>query len=392
MPAVASISIEYGKFSSFTQTPPNNGPFINPVNSRVFAQYALYNRDYPDQNFKIDDNTYLSYLGGFLTEDSKINFKNSDFEIRNTTASRGGNLYVSGTSKFFSNINVADIDGNPKNNIRNVRRIKDVNDLKVTAYDSDALSVGDFKKYLYHPGMIVYYKGTLDSIRSTLPFWRICAPPDSGQIYTTPEGQTVVVPNLFSKFIPCSQPVDTVPDGGSYKTENTGGFDAIQLTLDEMPIHNHSIVLTITGQEDPVLGGAQTFRAGNADDSSGKVNLSYSQARLCNYKGGSCKCTVGHVGRRRRCDVDFLGVEIWCGTTVTCSRGGPNYDYVAAVNVTSVTSLNINSYSYRLLKHQYFPARITRQGETLKGNDVSHENRPMFYTLIPIIYVGEARP
>jgi hypothetical protein len=385
MPAVASISIEYGSFSSFTQTPPNNGLYINPVNSRTLAQYALYNRDFPDENFKLSDNEYLSYVGGFLTEEDKINFKNSDFILRNTTNQQGGNLYVSGTSKFFSNINVADIDGNSKNNIRNVRRIKDVGDLRVTTYDTDAMTVGDFKNYLYQPGMIVYYKGTLDSIRANLPFWRVCAPPDAGQTFTTPAGQTVTVPNLFSKFIPAAQPTDVTPPGNSYKTTETGGYDAIKLSVEEMPKHNHNIILRISGDEDPQLGGIQTFRK-----SGGTITQEYSRARACSYKGASCTCGMEHIGKKRHCwDGGVTGISEICASTVTCKRTGPFISFVNAVDVTSVTGISITGYLHRVIKNKPFPAKIVRQGELFKGSSLSHENRPMFYTLIPIIYVGK---
>jgi hypothetical protein len=395
MPIVATISLDFARFSSFAETPPNQGLYRNPVSPRNFARYSLYNRDFPLENFKINDNAYLTYEGGFLTEDDKINFKNSDFEIRTVAGTnQGGNLFVSGSSKFFSNIDILTRDGEPKNHVTNVRRLQDVNDLKVNTYDTDAMTVGDFKNYMYQPGMIMFFRGTFDFIRNNLPYWRICALPDANQTVTSYTGQQVTIPNLLGKFFPGSQPVDVLnPTPNGYLTGNIGGHDAIKLTLEETPIHNHNVKISLTGQEKPTLTGHTTFF-----NTGGTITVSNSYARTCSVLNKTCTCGCKETGRRTSCTCgevcEPFGGNCWCcgrKTTVFCGGTGPNVTTTAPSNVTSVTSLNITTYKWRTIKSNHIPALITSQGESDRGGGLAHENRPQFYTLIPIIYVGVAR-
>lgn len=408
MGAVASINIDYARIGDFDQPLPLD---VKPLNPITVAQYCLYNREFPD--FKLFDTPYLSYPGGFVTENDKITFKNSDLTIRrisSSASSAGGNLTVSGNANFFRNINLLTESGQIFNTVRNIRRLNNLEELNSASYNTEPIAIGDFKRFFFQPGMITWYNGTYENVVTNMPFWRVCGPPDSGitsQVrYADGSTGTITVPNLFSKFIPGGVPSDRT--SALYKTGQTGGVDAVRLSIQEMPIHNHSVLLSTINTGAPALGGVTKFLNGSGTVTSANNAI----ARTCSYKSyscGGCRCGSSNcqdvcvarcTGCRwrvcvfRRCWCVIPGSRFCCryqrqGTCRTIANCA--FSYTGAVNVTMVTSVTVTNYNFRRLKFSTTAPSITTQTEENRGSGLAHENRPMFYGLIPIIYVGVLR-
>lgn len=400
MAAVATINVDYAKISDFDQTIPLDQKPLNPL---TLANYLLYNRDYSTSNYGINNHQYLAYEGGFLTQGDKVNFKKSDFFIRKSVNSTsGGNLSVSGSSLFLSNINLTSEDNKILNTAKNVRLLTDVTELNSTIYDKDAISLYDFKRFFYQPGMMVYYNGSWENLRDNMPFWRICAPPDSGSVvnvvYANGTKGSVVVPNLIGKFIPGAS-----YNGSSYNIGAAAGVDAVQITEDQMPIHNHSIVVTVSGDERPVFssspvaskfysgGGIITTTAGRTQ----ACSVAYATCHCsCDARGCSCDCSCRRGADRAcrngcNCDDPECGDGgVQCSTE--CTRGASTIKTLDLQERSAVSSITIDSYTFKKLKFTTSPPTLSQSEQTL-GSSLAHENRPKFYGLVPIIYVGVKR-
>lgn len=392
MGSVATINVDYARIADFDQTIPLDQ---KPLNSLNFTRYGLYNRDFAGQNFKLEDHAYLSYEGGFVTQGDRVNFKKSDLLVRPSTTTGGGNFFVSGSSTFFSNINLISETGTVANTVRNIRRLETLTELNGTEYNKDAISLGDFKRFFYQPGMIVFYNGTWENLRDNMPFWRICAAPDAGSVvsvkYANNTTGQITVPNLLGKFIPGAGYT-----GSNYNIGNTGGSDAIKISLDQVPIHKHDVAVTVTGDEPPVFSsnplGVNTFYSGG-----GAVVPSYSSGRDCTYKSATCecRCTCNTSCRCRGTEDSRRDCGSGCGDGRRCwtSQGyrGARTSYNGVdYRISAVTAVTIDSYTFKKLKFVTQPPTVS-QTEQIKGENVSHENRPRFYGLIPIIYVGVRR-
>jgi hypothetical protein len=364
MAGVNAITIDYTKLTntenSFTRTPLQDNISVDALS---FARYALYNRDRATTNFGIFDYEYLAYDGGFLTETDKLNTKNSNLEIKQ-------NFTVDETSTFNRSINVASSDGRNLNRVRNLKGVDSINDMASSLYDNDALAIKDFRKYLYQPGMIALWNGTWSDLKAKMPFWRLCAPPDAGRNHGD-----IFVPNLLSKFIPGSVPSDI--SSTKYKTGATGGLDGVTIDEEKMPRHTHVVSMTAS-DDSPTFTGTTSFAYGGGDistDGSGGNNSCAHGSWNC---GVECRCV-------NQCNALFCQGQ--------CNKKAEGNPAGAASNSSFIASVYIDSpkFTYGTILPQPFPAVITDQGEDSIGGDNFHENRPRYYTLCYIIYVGVKR-
>jgi microcystin-dependent protein len=364
MAGVNAITIEYTKLTntenSFIRKPLQNNISVDALS---FARYALYNRDKASTNFGIYDYEYLAYDGGFLTEADKLNTKNSNLEIKQ-------NFTVDKTSTLNRSVNVAAQDGRRLNRVRNLKGVDSIADMASAVYDNDALAVKDFRKYLYQPGMISLWNGTWADLKAKMPFWRLCAPPDAGRSHGG-----IFVPNLLAKFIPGATPTDIA--NSNYKTGDTGGVDGITITEEQMPRHTH--LVDMTGADDvPGLVGTTTFAYGGGDittsPQAGDSGCSYGSWNC----GAGCSC-------RNQCRGTFCQGQ--CNQTREGNPAG------AASSASYISSVYIEEpkFTTRTIGYTPYPATITDQGEDDIGGSNFHENRPRYYTLCYIIYVGVRR-
>lgn len=402
MPEIAKISVDYSRFGDFTDA--NERKSSKPVNALNLARYCLYDRD--QIGFGLDNSNHLAYTGGFITQESKINTKYSNLQIKRSSTSNG-NLSVSGTSVFFRGISLGRNSAlEPTSTIKNARYLNNANELKSSSFDRDPVTIRDFKNFMYHPGMIILYNGTWEDVRDKMPFWRICALPDAGKAINTktPDGVniTIEVPNLLGKFTPGGQPIDRHIGGEyEYKTGDTGGHDAVKLSVNQLPKHNHNVSIVLTGNEPPVFTGLGSFMYGG-----GELITTNGLARKCSFQSAAapCGCTqdpktdcTTTCTEYKKDDGKYVrtkeGNKI-CekrATTNRCNKGSGVITETAALSVDSVTSLNIESYSFRTLKLTNLLPKIISETQQIIGADGQHENRPQFYGLVPIIYVGVKR-
>lgn len=210
--------------------------------------------------------------------------------------------------------------------------------------DHDIITVGDFKAFSYRPGMIMMWSGTYEDLLQNLPYWRLCAPPDSG---------VFGVPNLRDRFIMGGsytgyQPKDNENRnfGSVISIGSIGGSNKIKLDATQLRNHIHDNRLTLKGSKTSLQStGSFTFITGG---------------------GGVTRSGLN-----------------------THSTGG----------VTTVNSISREAFNYTALGLSRQAIRFGTQREDKRGGRAGgadnscdvHENRPPFYALAYIMYVGLPR-
>lgn len=368
------------------------------INPLVVAQYALYNRELEDENFGLDDNDYLGYAGGFLTVDDKVNSKINPFSIL-------GNFSIYNKTEFERDIFVRDPRINANRSVRNLFQYNTsfVNIYANNSPDKEALSVGDFRRGTHHRGMIMMWSGTLADLETNLPYWRLCAPPDSD---SSPDN-TVTIPNLLDTFIISAnyrnadnesydthQPIDNdfdTPGGRNFGSSirlnvgTTGGFNEVSLSADQMPTHRHDVnfevsnpgSFSVTGSLglNPYVGGGRLTNILSATAKARCLN-----AYSCVHLGG---CSNKYDGPNTACPLARR-----CGSGNGCASGATYFR-----NGYSVKSneLSDDAFPEGTIGLTDEPITVTQLEETNRGIASNHENRPDFYVLAYIIYVGVKR-
>jgi hypothetical protein len=394
-------------------TPPQpNNIGVNPLS---IAQYSLFNVDLEDNDFGVNDAIYLGEKGGFITQGNKINTKIGDFFI-------DGNFYVRKNAKFLNDISL--LNNRVTNIIRKGSLLSQgtINTFVNSVYrtkqnDHDIMTVGDFREFRFVKGTIMAWTGTYQTLLDDMPYWRLCAPPDSN---TSPVNG-VVVPNLEGKFILAGgyrgsdntlnryQPRDNrlTEDGGirdfglavNLDIGFTGGHNAITLTLDQTRRHNHGISFNIqpgTGQlsitssiygsnlrpsatftyfEFPTTSGNQKEGRATFSTQTAKDSCILTQTVFCDYPNNNWTSKVTN-DPGRNCQAQLNKTKVCSITSHETRRTISGLNYTAATG----SSLNIVDGS------------VTRSlTEQDRGSDEPHDNRPLFYALGYIIYVGRKR-
>lgn len=348
------------------------------VTPLVVAQYALYNRDLEEENFGLDDSFYLGYKGGFITAGDRVNFKKSDLLLR-------ANVTVRKNATFYKTVSLEN------NSIRNVaqkfeRFVPEV--FGSTAFDHEALTVGDFRRNCHTKGMIMMWSGTYADLVRNLPYWRLCAPPDSNVAVEN----GVAVPNLEGFFIINGaytdhnryQPTDNATPTRLFGAARTfshgvsGGFNAISLKIGEMPRHHHDVQFSITEGEISFQGsgGLRIMYAGG--EISVKDTRTAKDACNVNIPTGS-GCGSGN----------FTQGGGSCPGPPACTMSGHTTFHPTGYSIRSDFGTNpFNSGTMTWLDNPVGKSNFTQNNV---GIGSSHENRPKFYVLGYIIYVGRAR-
>ena len=377
MRPVARISIEYANLGDFQSISNRAGPKdLIVVNPLTIANYALRNRD--KAGFGLNDPEYLTYDGGFLTEDDKLNIKYSNFEIKNTSTS-GGNFSALDVSVLYSDINI-----NQKL-VSNLKTLDTPENFLSPKTDNNPLTVKDFKDFNFYPGQIVAWQGSWDKLKIELPNWRLCAPPDSGKLINN-----IRIPNLLGDFVIASQPTDLKDPNGTYGEDQpftgiTGGVDAVWLNETQMPRHTHTVDLSATDIK-ASLTGSNTFVYDG-----GFAKRTAGTARNCTHKSMTCCCRFNN---RVWKDCWAVGWQTFCKMKCECQTYCSSNSYQNASNVNASVYGNFTQGSYQKRRLQWDGSngvKITSQTEQNRGGSNAHENRPEFYTLAYIIYVGVPR-
>jgi microcystin-dependent protein len=405
MPAIGQIYFNFTSLEEIQNTENLNGTSTPPqreeaaISPLTLAQYANYNRDLEAENFGTETYEWLAYKGGYITAGDRLNVKQSWLTITQ-------NLTVRNNTRFKKNIDLV------FNHIVNIKRQGDINlaplDFVNKVYlntgsdysEDDAMTVGDFREYCHTKNMIMAWSGSYSDLVNNLPYWRLCAPPDSG---VTVNG--VTVPNLEGYFILAGGYSDAPSEGtiNTYiPTDNlgrsmegtislsigkTGGYNAITLSISEMFTHNHEVLFNVAGGTvvpftEPATNPPLTFITGR-----GNVKTSSTSLRVrcvkdtkwsckCNGDCKACACWAGIIPYPCCCGSCHSDLE--CGSTT-----------VGTVNsLTSVTVGELTTGSVSIADNSV-SGSISNQ--TVRGNNEAHENRPPFYVLGYIIYVGALR-
>jgi microcystin-dependent protein len=342
------------------------------ITPAVLSQYFLYNRSFGQvNNFGLNNESYLNYTGGFLTVENKINTKYSDFSIEK-------NLTVNLSSTFVKGFDMRNINGVNTNRIVNVKSINNVKDLISKNFDNEAITINAFKTLSYARGMIMMWAGSYEDLRKHLPYWRLCAPPDSGSNIGG-----VFVPNLQGKFIMGGSYMGSASSYDNFNPPRLtsiptvigteGGQNRITLEISNLPPHTHSYNIATSGGVTSIFtseGLPTTFYT----DGGGITGLTRQI-----YIGGRYRGRFRTVSNLK-----------------SHSGGSATDDF----NTTALTSdgvigyISRNPFFFTTIGNTHEPIvveRLTTSEDENRGGGKSHENRPPYYALAYIIYVGVKR-
>jgi microcystin-dependent protein len=321
-PAIGQINLQISSYEDITNIPNINidtgvatGPaFIDKgVSPLAVTRYALFNALDEENNFGLDDVEYLKHTGGFITQDSRVNIKKSDFTIT-------GTLTVEGNTRFYKGINMG------FKQIYNTARLPQrtsPSNFATNPENNNAVAVGDVREFAFRKGMIMLWSGTREELYQNLPYWRLCGPPDSNR-YSGGIENGVEIPNLEGRFVVGAgyaannnnrytlQYLDSVtaqsqPPSVNLSIGTTGGHHAWTLTLDEIPAHIHNVLFRVEGGEISLTSSADKTilykkDTGDPNRPSGWISFSSSNAKiecLASRPAVSCWCTGACV---RVCD------------------------------------------------------------------------------------------
>lgn len=373
--------------------PTPSQPVDESVTPISIAQYCLYDTTKVDDNYGLDDALYLGYKGGFITQDNKINTKIGNFTVAN-------NLTVRKNTRFFKNIDLQN------NRITHLQRKGSAATLTTIAQfvnsvyntkqnDNDVMTVGDFREFRFVKGTIMMWTGSYESLVDNLPYWRLCAPPDSGAVVNG-----VTVPNLEGHFV-IAGGYDNVTGGNYYQptaaTYNlsgnidnlvsfgspiqinigtTGGSNGIALTLNQIPIHNHGISFQKRNNTGQLTLSSQIygeFREGT-----------FTYFRKPVSPEGVVEISSGAVGRDSCTREEIFTCENGCGSKQYTCKVNPyeTTQSVRALSFGSSTSSEPNIIDGSCTS--------TIASDNV-GGSLAHDNRPTFTVLGYIIYVGQRR-
>jgi hypothetical protein len=393
-PAIGQINFKLSSIDSIQNTenliPGGQVPFQpedEAMTPLAIAQYMLYDREQPNNNFGIEDSTYLGYKGGFITQNNKIDIKQSDLFVT-------GTFTVNQRARLFKDVNMS------FNRITNAQRLGSlVDDFNILRFvsnvynnnfnDNMAMTVGDVREFSYVKGMIILWSGTYADLTTRLPYWRLCARPDLGTV------NGVVVPDLEGRFIlgggysnttdrttNTYQPTDNISrsfgEAVNLSIGYTGGTHAVSLAMSEMPEHNHNVQFEIAGGTHTTNSTTNNFvfyRGGGIFSLSQLGTNPVNASNQCMYgpraypSAYSCGC----------------GPANGCATQVSCGFSVFN----VGSSIKKVTIADFTSGTLSIVNPQIVGGIDNTQ--VWVGKSVSHENRPPFYVGAYIIYVGQGR-
>ena len=215
--------------SNFNDSMNLNGSAVNG------AKLFTINNGAGINNFQVDSATGNTVIQGtltvknFSTHSNYINFDagDSNAESRRITGLRRFTSGIQGVNEFSQNTN----------------------------FDNDALSVGDFKRFTFVPGMIMMWSGSIARDQNNVLLtpangWALC----DGTTATF-NGASVVTPDLRSRFIVGAGP-------NAYNLNDRDGLDKVTLSVAQMPAHNHSQAGNST-TNDTVQSDGSTNNAGS---------------------------------------------------------------------------------------------------------------------------------
>lgn len=367
----ATLSINYGDIFDVQNTQDVLGVAGLDISQRddiavcptTLAQYFLYNRTTEGRgsNFGLNRPEYLNYPGGFITTESRVDTKHSDLHVEK-------NLFVSLTANFNTGFDMRNFEvGKTTARLTNIRRLPSIDILVNQSREDEVITIGDFKKYHYYPGMIMMWSGTFADLQRYLPFWRLCAPPDAGSSFPG-----VTVPNLLGRFIMGGSYSDytskdnfTPPRnfGTPTKIGIAGGEDFVKLVPNNLESHNHENYIDFTG------GYADLWSVDEGTTSPRRGLTFYTD-------GGTFKPQTPLVSH---------------------SGGSPGGNNTTQGPWTTIDGVTRETFATTTISRTYTPVVLTRPSlqrddRENRGGDLVHENRPPYYALAYIIYVGVPRP
>jgi len=389
-PAIGQINLNFTSLESI-QNIENINPIFTPlqpvdelISPLVVAQYALYNVDLEEDNFGLDDIDYLGYRGGFITAGDKVNYKLGNFTV-------AGNLTAHEVGYFFNNI---DVKNTP---LKNNKRANSFFNFAAEVYNTeqnnrDVMTVGDFREFRYPLGMIMLWSGDQLTLERELPYWRLCAPPDSGNtingVYVPNlEGSFIVGANYegFNQYSPRDNDQARFGPTISLTIGTTGGYNGVYLLADQIPSHNHNVLYDVSG-------GANTLTS--SVDNTFRLYVSGGKFVPRIWNGTSEQCYNNEpppVSKPSdRCTPCKGGSKPF--NCCKSESGLPYYTSTFYPTITSVpTTISSADFISRSISIVDNPLIITSVTEETLGDNIAHENRPPFFTLCYIINVGQER-
>lgn len=228
---------------------------------------------------------------------------------------------------------------------------------------NDVLNLIDKRtKYLScgHPELLITHADDIDSFdfvtgkgSDCWDGWALCI---GKTFYSAAKKKNIITPNFIDRFV--------VMAGGKYAVNDTGGTDSVILGLTEIPVHSHGIV--DTGHTHGVTDTGHTHGVTDAGHTHTQNAHSHVYNDLAANQAGAYLSTTPSA--YQAVNTDLLRTS----------------QAATATNQSNITGISINS----------DPANISVDANETgiqvgnSGGGKAHENRPMFYAGVWVMYIG----
>ena len=210
--------------------------------------------------------------------------------------------------------------------------------------------------------------------------WALC----DGQSHTSTTGATIGTPNLKNRFVVGA--LDT------YAVGDTGGSNTHVLTTSEMPVHTHSV--TDPGHTHQVTQGPHTHSVTDPGHTHGLTDTGHTHAASSSSESAhnhDVDVPYGTFGTTSGPDTDVYAPSGGSSDTLTTDTEAAHNHTVTVT--PSTTGISVSTAITGVTIGSATPA-ITCAPETTgitignAGSGAAHENRPPYYALVFVKYIG----
>lgn len=206
--------------------------------------------------------------------------------------------------------------------------------------------------------------------------WAIC---DGKQHYSKRAKKNIVTPNFTDRFI--------VQAGGEYAVDDTGGLKEVQLTISELPAHNHGI--TDNGHTHDITDPGHNHAITDNGHSHSGSSIPHTHDLSINAVGGH-EHSTGSIGITDGGGGTGANVRTSDATpgNATSTEGAHSHSGTAdpsAVGVTindSPTGIHVDNSFIGITETETKQTGISIINQ---GGDAPHENRPPYFACLYVI-------
>lgn len=202
--------------------------------------------------------------------------------------------------------------------------------------------------------------------------WAVC----DGQSHTSSTNQVIATPNLINRFI--------VMSGGEYTVGNTGGSDTVVLSTPQLPAHAHT--LTDPGHTHVVVDPGHLHAVTDPGHTHGLTDPGHTHVISPNphghsvtgveaytYVSGAAGPSIGQLDQGTNASIAVNNVSL--------TNSSDNTGIGLSAAFTGVSTNN----AFTGISNTSHVTGITMANT---GSGTAHENRPPYYAVVIVKYIG----